>query len=171
MSCAVEVRSKAVESILADSAGTSWLGQFEGSWKVIQLGWRVVLRGTQHWTCQKVYMRLCLHTAVFNIIIYGQWSNMGTQGAPQAGVRAFQALYFLTSFFNQLGPNATTWLVAGVLDLLSCGLPSRQAYNALPPQSCNCCPVSTEHEPRASTTIKSLLPDPFGLRVTARTPA
>ncbi|KAL6760417.1 proton/phosphate symporter, splice variant a [Haematococcus lacustris] len=50
---------------------------------------------------------------VFYIIIYGQWENMGAHGAPGAGVQAFQALYYLSSFFNQFGPNATTWLVAG----------------------------------------------------------
>ena len=27
--------------------------------------------------------------------------------------QAFQAIYYLSSFFNQFGPNATTWLVAG----------------------------------------------------------
>ena len=37
---------------------------------------------------------------------------MGAPGAPAAGLHAFQALYYLASFFNQLGPNATTWLVA-----------------------------------------------------------
>lgn len=26
-------------------------------------------------------------------------------------IHVFQALYFLTSFFNQFGPNCTTWLV------------------------------------------------------------
>ncbi|KIZ06012.1 Inorganic phosphate transporter PHO84 [Monoraphidium neglectum] len=32
--------------------------------------------------------------------------------ASTAGYHAFQALYFLSSFFNQFGPNCTTWLVA-----------------------------------------------------------
>jgi hypothetical protein len=80
---------------------------------------------------------------VFYIIIYGQWNNMGNSGdrvyildpatglpvEPYAalnpskyntrlnpntnGMHAFQALYYLASFFNQFGPNATTWLVAG----------------------------------------------------------
>lgn len=30
-----------------------------------------------------------------------------------AGIRAFQAMYFLSSFFNQFGPNSVTFLVAG----------------------------------------------------------
>lgn len=30
-----------------------------------------------------------------------------------AGIHAFQAMYFLSSFFNQFGPNTTTFLVAG----------------------------------------------------------
>jgi hypothetical protein len=35
-----------------------------------------------------------------------------TLTASSAGLHAFQALYFLSSFFNQFGPNCTTWLVA-----------------------------------------------------------
>ena len=30
-----------------------------------------------------------------------------------AGIHAFQAMYFLSSFFNQSGPNSVTFLVAG----------------------------------------------------------
>ncbi len=45
---------------------------------------------------------------VFYIIIYGQWNNMAVKGAPEAGIHAFQALYYLSSFFNQFGPNCTT---------------------------------------------------------------
>ena len=33
--------------------------------------------------------------------------------ASQAGLHAFQFLYFFSSFWNQFGPNCTTWLVAG----------------------------------------------------------
>lgn len=59
---------------------------------------------------------------VFYIIIFAQWGNMGVpcdagvvppNCASTAGAQAFQALYYLSSFFNQFGPNATTWLVAG----------------------------------------------------------
>ncbi|GAX73083.1 hypothetical protein CEUSTIGMA_g536.t1 [Chlamydomonas eustigma] len=58
---------------------------------------------------------------VFYIIIYAQWNNMaipanpakGIVGSPVAGAKAIQALYYLSSFFNQFGPNATAWLVAG----------------------------------------------------------
>ena len=59
---------------------------------------------------------------VFYIIIYAQWGNMavpckGSASPPSCasvgGAQAFQALYYLSSFFNQFGPNATTWLVAG----------------------------------------------------------
>lgn len=59
---------------------------------------------------------------VFYIIIYAQWGNMGVpckngasppDCASADGAKAFQALYYLSSFFNQFGPNATTWLVAG----------------------------------------------------------
>ena len=38
---------------------------------------------------------------------------MTASWASLNGVRALQALYYLSSFFNQFGPNATTWLVAG----------------------------------------------------------
>lgn len=31
----------------------------------------------------------------------------------KAGIKAFQAMYFLSSFFNQFGPNSVTFLVAG----------------------------------------------------------
>ena len=51
---------------------------------------------------------------VFYIIIWAQWANMAQAGtATVDGAKAFQALYYLSSFFNQFGPNATTWLVAG----------------------------------------------------------
>lgn len=36
--------------------------------------------------------------------------------ASQEGLHAFQFLYFFSSFWNQFGPNATTWLVAGESD-------------------------------------------------------
>ncbi|WIA41970.1 hypothetical protein OEZ86_009273 [Tetradesmus obliquus] len=35
-----------------------------------------------------------------------------TLTASEAGLRAFQFLYFFSSFWNQFGPNCTTWLVA-----------------------------------------------------------
>jgi hypothetical protein len=37
-----------------------------------------------------------------------------TLTASATGLRAFQFLYFFSSFWNQFGPNCTTWLVAGV---------------------------------------------------------
>ncbi|GBF98449.1 proton phosphate symporter [Raphidocelis subcapitata] len=39
-------------------------------------------------------------------------AGYGTLTASVAGYRGFQTLYFLSSFFNQFGPNCTTWLVA-----------------------------------------------------------
>jgi hypothetical protein len=36
-----------------------------------------------------------------------------TLTATASGLRAFQFLYFFSSFWNQFGPNCTTWLVAG----------------------------------------------------------
>lgn len=37
----------------------------------------------------------------------------GPLTSTTAGLHAFQALYMLSSFWNQFGPNCTTWLVAG----------------------------------------------------------
>ena len=50
---------------------------------------------------------------VFYIIIWAQWDNMALSTSSPDGAKALQALYYLSSFFNQFGPNATTWLVAG----------------------------------------------------------
>ncbi len=51
---------------------------------------------------------------IFYIIIYAAWYPMGRPASATAqGAQAMQALYYLSSFFNQFGPNATTWLVAG----------------------------------------------------------
>jgi hypothetical protein len=43
-----------------------------------------------------------------------------TLTASATGLRAFQFLYFFSSFWNQFGPNCTTWLVAGENELLLC---------------------------------------------------
>ncbi len=46
---------------------------------------------------------------VFYIIIYAEWENMAVVGvATVNGARAMQAMYYLSSYFNQFGPNATT---------------------------------------------------------------
>jgi len=61
-------------------------------------------------TCQTVGFMAMF---IFYIIIYGQWDNMALPTSTVQGAQALQALYYLASFFNQFGPNATTWLVAG----------------------------------------------------------
>ena len=38
---------------------------------------------------------------------------MALRTSSPDGAKALQALYYLSSFFNQFGPNCTTWLVAG----------------------------------------------------------
>ena len=44
--------------------------------------------------------------------IYAQYAALtATDGG--SGPMVFQGLYYLTSYFNQFGPNCTTWLVAG----------------------------------------------------------
>lgn len=43
-------------------------------------------------------------------LIFVYWSTLT---ATVSGIHLFQALYYLSSFFNQFGPNATTWLIAG----------------------------------------------------------
>lgn len=50
---------------------------------------------------------------ICSMIIYAQWSEFTSAANQPQGMRIFQALYFLFSFFNQFGPNCTTWLVAG----------------------------------------------------------
>jgi len=47
---------------------------------------------------------------IFNIIIFGQWYPLH---GSYAGGQGLQFLYYMSSFFQQLGPNTTTWLVAG----------------------------------------------------------
>ena len=60
---------------------------------------------------------------IFYITIWAQWENINNK-VPQSVINTagipetqpgewFQAMYYLSSFFNQFGPNATTWLVAG----------------------------------------------------------
>ena len=61
-------------------------------------------------TCQTVGF-VCMFA--FYLTIFLEWDNMNYPGNQPAGMTAFQALYYLSSFFNQFGPNATTWLVAG----------------------------------------------------------
>ena len=60
---------------------------------------------------------------IFYITIWAQWESINNKvpanvvaasGIPEtAPGEWFQAMYYLSSFFNQFGPNATTWLVAG----------------------------------------------------------
>eukprot|EP00877_Chromochloris_zofingiensis_P011664 jgi/Chrzof1/6751/Cz19g08020.t1 len=40
-------------------------------------------------------------------------ATMPQLSASVSALQAFQLLFFLSSFWNQLGPNCTTWLVAG----------------------------------------------------------
>ena len=48
------------------------------------------------------------------LVIYGQYPSLTSTADGGSGMRAFQGLYYVTTFFNQFGPNCTTWLVAGV---------------------------------------------------------
>lgn len=62
--------------------------------------------------------RLCQNVGFFAlfffyIIIYAQWDNMNSSSNQPGGMYFFQSFYYLSSFFNQFGPNCTTWLVAG----------------------------------------------------------
>ncbi len=49
--------------------------------------------------------------ADFILFIIGA-ALFNTLTKPGSGIRAFQAIYFLSSFFNQFGPNSTTFLLA-----------------------------------------------------------
>ena len=49
--------------------------------------------------------------ADFILFIIGA-ALFNTLTVPGSGIKAFQAIYFLSSFFNQFGPNSTTFLLA-----------------------------------------------------------
>jgi len=51
--------------------------------------------------------------------------------ASPSGLRAFQALYFLSSFFNQFGPNCVTWLVAAEVYPTECRATAQGASAAV----------------------------------------
>ena len=50
---------------------------------------------------------------IIYLIIYVQWWNMVATVNLPYGMQWFQGLYYLSSYFNQFGPNCTTWLIAG----------------------------------------------------------
>jgi hypothetical protein len=47
----------------------------------------------------------------------------GPLTASAAGLRGFQTLYFISSFWAQFGPNATTFLVVSARPLCVCRIP------------------------------------------------
>ncbi|KAH8910427.1 MFS general substrate transporter [Coniochaeta sp. PMI_546] len=55
---------------------------------------------------QQVGFFMCFLMFIIPAFNYGYYSS-------KAGIHAFQAMYFLSSFFNQFGPNSVTFLVAG----------------------------------------------------------
>ncbi|RDW60139.1 putative inorganic phosphate transporter [Coleophoma crateriformis] len=55
---------------------------------------------------QQVGFLVCFITFVVPAFHYKHYTSV-------AGIKSFQAMYFLSSFFNQFGPNAVTFLVAG----------------------------------------------------------
>ncbi|KAI6093884.1 MFS general substrate transporter [Hypoxylon rubiginosum] len=57
-------------------------------------------------TMQQVGFLMCFIMFVVPAFNYEYYTS-------EAGVHAFQAMYFLSSFFNQFGPNSVTFLVAG----------------------------------------------------------
>ena len=57
-------------------------------------------------TMQMVGFLVCVLTFAIPAIWYDYFTS-------PSGIRAFQALYFISSFFNQFGPNSVTFLVAG----------------------------------------------------------
>mmetsp|Transcript_12364 Transcript_12364/g.26712 ORF Transcript_12364/g.26712 Transcript_12364/m.26712 type:complete len:579 (-) Transcript_12364:1179-2915(-) len=69
----------------------------------------------KHWYGRRLMQNVgFIAMFIFYIIIYAQWEVMGDKdGHTKAGTQWFQFLYYMSSFFNQFGPNATTWLVAG----------------------------------------------------------
>lgn len=70
---------------------------------------------------------------------------------PGSGIRWFQAIYFLSSFFNQFGPNATTFLAGESINRENKKLEKENSDSATepvaPPQlSSGAIPYSREHE-------------------------
>ncbi|KAL2756884.1 hypothetical protein ACRALDRAFT_2102073 [Sodiomyces alcalophilus JCM 7366] len=57
-------------------------------------------------TMQQVGFLVCFITFVIPAFRYDYYTS-------PAGIRSFQAMYFLSSFFNQFGPNSVTFLAAG----------------------------------------------------------
>lgn len=55
---------------------------------------------------QQIGFFMCFLMFVIPAFDYGYFTS-------SAGIRSFQAMYFLSSFFNQFGPNSVTFLVAG----------------------------------------------------------
>ncbi|KAH7359193.1 major facilitator superfamily domain-containing protein [Plectosphaerella cucumerina] len=58
-------------------------------------------------TMQQVGFLMCFIMFVIPAFGYDYFTS------PGIGIRSFQAMYFLSSFFNQFGPNSVTFLVAG----------------------------------------------------------
>ena len=50
---------------------------------------------------------------IIYIVIYAQYAYMNSKDTLPYGIQWFQGLYYLSTFFQQFGPNCTTWLVAG----------------------------------------------------------
>lgn len=57
-------------------------------------------------TMQQVGFLMCFLMFVIPAFDYEYYTS-------PAGIRSFQAMYFLSSFFNQFGPNSVTFLIAG----------------------------------------------------------
>jgi hypothetical protein len=57
-------------------------------------------------TMQQVGFLMCFIMFVIPAFNYQYYTS-------PAGIRAFQAMYFLSSFFNQFGPNSVTFLISG----------------------------------------------------------
>jgi MFS family permease len=68
----------------------------------------------KHWygrrTCQTLGFLMLFF---LNVIIFVDYDNMTSTNASPVTLAWFQAIYYMSSFFNQFGPNCTTWLVAG----------------------------------------------------------
>lgn len=66
----------------------------------------------KHWYGRRVCQIFGFVMLFFlNIAIY--WEYNALTNNTTSGQNWFQAVYYLSSFFNQFGPNCTTWLVAG----------------------------------------------------------
>ncbi|ETS64420.1 hypothetical protein PaG_01274 [Moesziomyces aphidis] len=100
-------------SIITNNAGgleTTWVYNMYNI--IISLvGYYMAALLIDHKQYGRKWMQANGFVADFILFIIGA-ALYNTLTVPGSGIKAFQAIYFLSSFFNQFGPNSTTFLLA-----------------------------------------------------------